>query len=88
MRLRTEVLVVSLVILMGAMLVFVPFITGPGAALCGSPFPCIPDQRQSVTRYFTGFGGESSYGVWPQSEFYYFCITNNACSQWSGPSPH
>jgi len=65
----------------------VPFITGPSAA-CNSNILCIPDQRQSMTRYFLGFGGESSYGVWPQSEFYYFCITDSACSQWFGPVPH
>ena len=87
MRLRTKVLVVSLAILIGAVLVFVPFITGPSTA-CNSNLLCIPDQRQSVTRYFLGFGGESSYGVWPQSEFYYFCITDSACSQWFGPVPH
>jgi len=87
MRLRTKVLVVSLVILIGAVLVLVPLITGPFAA-CNSNILCIPDQRQSATRYFLGFGGESSYGVWPQSEFYYFCVTDSACSQWFGPVPH
>ena len=65
---------------------FVPIITGPSTA-CNSNLLCIPDQRLSVTRYFLGFGGESSYGVWPQSEFYYFCI-GSACSQWFGPTPH
>ena len=70
---------------------FVPFITGPSAA-CSPKIDilCIPNQRQSLTRYFLGFGAESSYGVWPQSEFYYFCITDSACSQWFGPPalPH
>jgi len=64
---------------------FVPFITGPSAA-CNSNVLCILNQRP-VTRYFLGFGGESSYGVWPQSEFYYFCI-GSSCSQWFGPMPH
>jgi hypothetical protein len=60
-----------------AVLVFIPFITGPSAE-CHDGLLCIPNQRQSVTRYFLGFGGESSYGVWPHSQFYYFCW-NDAC---------
>ncbi|HUI22777.1 MAG TPA: hypothetical protein VLY82_00110 [Nitrososphaerales archaeon] len=87
MRLRTKVIVISLVIIIGVVLVLVPFITGP-STVCNSNLLCIPDQRQSVTRHFIGFGGESSYGVWPQSEFYYFCIIDGACSQWFGPVPH
>ena len=72
MRLRTKVVVVSLIILIGVVLVFVPFIAGPSAQ-CDDGTLCIPNQRQSVTRYFFGFGGESSYGDWPYSRFYYFC---------------
>jgi hypothetical protein len=52
----------------GIFAVFVPVIPGPNST-CPSSLLCIPDQKDSVSLHFLGYGYESSYG----GRFYYFC---------------
>jgi hypothetical protein len=69
MRPLPKGIIVALIAFALVVLIFVPFIAGPAAA-CNPHLLCIPDQRESVTKHFLGFGGESSFGVWPYSRFY------------------
>ena len=79
MRLRTKGIIIILVVLAGVVMVFIPFIPGPDAR-CADGLLCIPNQTQSVARYFLGFGGESSYG----RRFYYFCTGAGCSNSWFG----
>jgi hypothetical protein len=74
---------IALLVLLGISLsaaIFVPVLSGP-ASRCGGDTLCIPDQKQSLSLTYLGFGAESSYG----GRFYYFCTSSGCSDSWTGP---
>jgi len=72
-RTRLVALVLVAAVAIGVVLVCVPVISVPNQ--CGTPFICIPGQKDSVSAYYLGFGVETTFN----GTYYYFC-TSQGCS--------